>query len=208
MSAKLIPDLAVDKLIDPPKNPNAMAAADYQALLRNIREQGFLQPILAQRLPGDGDELYEIVDGCHRTSAARDLGLTHIPAVVLASDAPVETAQLLQISMNRLRGQLDLTSVATTLAELSETGVDVALSGFSESELGALLDVTVEVDPNEIDTGLLGEKPEKKEKETAFELKISLDSADELREIKRLLRKAAGRGQSMGRGLRKVLGLE
>ena len=133
-----------------------------------------------------------------------------VPAVVLPQDCPDSRVRLLQISMNRLRGQLDLTAVSETLLDLTADGLDLSLSGYSEGEITAMLDSAIPVDPNDL-AGDASFEPDgdedKPEKVTPFELKIELDSADELREVKRLLKKAGGRGKSMGEGLRKVLGL-
>ncbi len=200
-------DLAA--VAEPPSNPNSMPEGDYRRLVRNIKDEGFLQPILVRKLDPDG-EMYELIDGVHRTRAARDVGIDEVPAVVLPQDCPDSRVRLLQISMNRLRGQLDLTAVSETLLDLTADGLDLSLSGYSEGEITAMLDSAIPVDPNDL-AGDASFEPDgdedKPEKVTPFELKIELDSADELREVKRLLKKAGGRGKSMGEGLRKVLGL-
>jgi ParB-like chromosome segregation protein Spo0J len=209
---RLDPQLALARIADPPSNPNVMADGDFQRLVGNIRSEGFLQPALVRRLPGD-EPMYEIVDGVHRTRAAREVGLDDIPAVILPADYPDEKARLLQIGMNRLRGQLDLTAVADVLGELRDVpGIDVDLSGFSADEITGLLRASSDPDPNDLlgDSagGALGDDPEEDERPKAYELTVAFGSAAELTAVKKALRKVAGRGKGLDVGIKRALGLD
>lgn len=209
MTARLIPNLDIALLAEPPTNPNVMSATDFARLVKNVRQEGFLQPVLARRLEGE-EPMYEIVDGVHRTRAAREVGLDHLPVVVLPADYPLEKTRLLQIGMNRLRGQLDLTAVAETFAEMQGLELDLELSGFSDDMIAGLLrtrDTSVEDllgdGIGDTDLGDADDKPAK-----AFELTVAFASAQELKDVKKALRKQAGRGRDLGVGLKRALGLE
>lgn len=133
----MTPYLALDEIrVSGGSNPNVVSAVQYTALVHSIRHNGFLQPLLVRAHVGGG---YEVVDGHHRLRAAKEVGLAGVPAVVVeASDSEAAIAML---SLNRLRGELDLSSVATILSALAEDGFpDLTLSGFNGGEISALLD--------------------------------------------------------------------
>jgi len=199
-----------------------MRPHEYELLVGAIRAEGFLQPVLVRDLlpPGSSaadardpaSRLYEIVDGVHRCRAARDANLSHVPAVVLPMDYPEEKARLLQIGMNRLRGELDLVAVGETLAELSELvpDLDLALSGFTEAEVDGLLAAQSPINPNDLlGDGMDAPDPADAQPEAAvFMLEIPLDSAAELKAAKKSLRRAGGKGnRDLAKGLRAALGL-
>ena len=94
-------------LRDADENPNKMEPEQLSMLAEAIRRKGFLQPILVRRVEGQ----YEIIDGHHRTRAAREVGLTEIPCLV-ATNCSDEDAAALRIGMNRFRGELDLAGTA------------------------------------------------------------------------------------------------
>ena len=59
-----------------------MTSVQFQALVRVIREHGFLQPILVRHVTDSGGGSYfEIVDGHHRVLAAQELGIQDVPMV-------------------------------------------------------------------------------------------------------------------------------
>lgn len=132
----------LDDLRDPPgRNPNQMPVGEFESLVRAIAEYGFLQPCLARRVAGG----IEIIDGIHRSLAARRAGLTSVACVVLPSCTD-EQARLLRIAMNRLRGALDYGVVTDEFRWLSEQGVGLELltmTGFDAGEIQALLDSTL-----------------------------------------------------------------
>lgn len=199
-------DLAA--MADPESNPNSMPDADYQVLVRAIRENGFLQPVLLLELGGG---LREIVDGVHRVRAAREVGLDRVPAIVLPEGTPRERAKILQVGMNRLRGELDLVKVAGTLGELLDGDWDVSLSGFDGDQIRGLLDAMEPPNTDDFDDGMSGDSaPGSGDGEGAtFTLEILLDTAAELKAAKKALRKAGGRGnKDLAVGLRAALGLE
>ena len=185
-------DIPVGALKAPTTNPNHLDAAKFEALKSVIARYGFLQPILVRRD-------MTIVDGVHRVEAAKALGLATVPAVV--QDLDEAGARLLQISMNRLRGELDLGEVASSLQVLEGLGVELdvlTLTGYSAGEVESLLraldtpapeprDASVPNVPD-LDEGILNPKP--------FVLELTFATRKELADVKKALRKAAGGGRS------------
>ena len=102
------------------KNPNVMGTEDFQALVRGIREHGFLIPLLVY----PAGEKFVIIDGVHRFDAAREVGLEEVTAVVLDNPSPAKV-RILRLALNRLRGQLDNTVVAQDLMWVREQDPDL-----------------------------------------------------------------------------------
>ncbi len=121
--ADLIPDGA---------NPRRISDGELEALTRSIQEFGFVDPIIARR------EDRTVISGHQRLLAARRLGHTEVPAVLL--DISRDNAHLLNLALNKISGSWDEELLARLLAELQDVpNVDVSLSGFGEDEIAKLL---------------------------------------------------------------------
>lgn len=195
----------LDKLEDAPTNANRMSDTRFRSLVERIRELGFLQPILVEPT---SNGRFRIVDGHHRVRAARDLGLTEVPAVVEAFDAL--TSRATALGMNRDRGEIDLAIAAEELVVLAEAGwsmSDMALAGFSEVEAADLL-ATLEHDDEAVLAGASTVVPQEESDAPAsrWTLEIPFDDLSVMTKAKRALKKAGGK--DMARGLLRVLGLE
>jgi hypothetical protein len=203
-----IPDtvlLALREIADPAENPNAMPDDRFALLVNEIREAGFLQPVLVRSLSGGG---YEVVDGVHRLRAARSLGMEHVPCVrVDLSDA---RASLVQIGMNKLRGELDLSAVARTVADLANLGTgrdELTLTGFTTEELDDMIRLASGADLDPL-AGMQGDAPPADEPppvEKPFTMELRFETAAELKRAKAGLRKAGGKGSDLGAGLLRLL---
>lgn len=197
--------LALVDVHDPAKNPNHMPEDRFRLLVAAIRERGFLQPILAR--PDPSSSGYIIIDGFHRCRAARILGMTEVSAVVVESEEA--GAAILQIGMNRLRGELNLSEVADTLAELARTGTDVealTVTGFSDEEIRELLNVSTGVTEPEMLGGAFNEGRDDVEDastkvERPFTLELRFKEAKDLKLARAKLRKAVGKGGDLADGL-------
>jgi ParB-like chromosome segregation protein Spo0J len=151
-----------------------------------------------------------IVDGEHRWRAAREVGLAEVPCVV--GDFNEKTAKLLQIGMNRLRGELDLGAVGRTLQELADGGAELdelLTSGYTADEVDGLL-AAMRPDPEDLtDVGAVGgTEPEERgaaddSSGKAWELKITLESRKELQAVRKKLNRLGGR--DLRKGLLKAL---
>jgi ParB family transcriptional regulator, chromosome partitioning protein len=99
-------------------DPTALAA-----LTASIRERGVLEPVLVRRI----ERGYELVAGERRTRAAREAGLTHVPAIVLDLD----DREALEISIMENLQREDLNAVEETEAvlQLLELSLEIDRAG-------------------------------------------------------------------------------
>lgn len=123
----------VETLIPYARNPRTHAEGQIAKIAASIVEYGWTNPILIDGASG-------IIAGHGRLAAARKLGLVEVPVIELAH---LTTAQkrALVIADNRLAldAGWDEEMLALELADLSEAGVDLALTGFEDVEIDALL---------------------------------------------------------------------
>lgn len=84
-------EIAVAEIRPNPYQPRThFSETELRDLAQSIKEQGVLQPVLVVRGKEGG---YELVSGERRLRAVRQLGWTHIPAVVKAAAGPQEMAE-------------------------------------------------------------------------------------------------------------------
>ena len=119
--------LPVDEVHPNPRQPRRRFEPEaHQGLSDSIRAQGVVQPVLVRPRPAGG---YELIAGERRWRAAREAGLTAVPAVVRAADD--RDTLLLGLVENVAREQLSaveearayallLDEFALSLGELSE----------------------------------------------------------------------------------------
>ncbi|AOX99862.1 site-specific DNA-methyltransferase [Jeongeupia sp. USM3] len=123
----------VKALIPYARNPRTHSEAQIAKIAASIVEYGWTNPVLV-----DGDN--GIIAGHGRLAAARKLGLDQVPVIELTH---LTTAQkrALVIADNRLAldAGWDEEMLALELAELSEAGYELALTGFENIEIDALL---------------------------------------------------------------------
>jgi hypothetical protein len=120
-----------------PWNPNVVPEHIMRALVENIREVGFVQPILVRPVEADdmGRDL-EVVDGEHRFRAAQDAGLTH--TLVISQELSDDDARVQTLALNHLRGEMDPVDTAALVQALEQTkGLpEVArVTGYTAEEL-------------------------------------------------------------------------
>lgn len=127
---------------------NSRTHSDEQVaqIAASIREFGWTNPILV-----DGDN--GIIAGHGRLAAARKLGLTEIPVIVLDHLTDAQKRALV-IADNKLalNAGWDVELLSSEIEGLGEDGFDLSLLGFNEDELAALLVDKTEglVDPDDI----------------------------------------------------------
>jgi hypothetical protein len=199
-------------MVEPPSNPNRMPEAVFQRLRKAIGREGFNAAILARELGGG---LVEIIDGCHRVQAARDLGIQEIPAWVYPEGACDDAkAKALQIGYNAMVGEPDLTAVARAMEEFSLVDLGlVELAGYSALDADALIAALqpISLDDLASDPEPAGPAdPEDKPAPTGkpVQLVIDLASKAELKAVKAALRKAGGGSKDLADGLRALVGCE
>jgi len=138
--------IAVEAIREFEGNPRLNDGA-VDGVAASIREFGFKVPILV-------DRENVIVAGHTRVKAARQLGMTEVPAV-RADDLTPEQIRAFRIADNKLHelSEWNFDLLPAELEELQALDVDLSLLGFSEDELAKLLDAGVKdglCDPDDV----------------------------------------------------------
>ncbi|WP_321471449.1 DNA methyltransferase [uncultured Paludibaculum sp.] len=120
---------ALDRLVPYARNPRTHSPEQVAQIAASITEFGFNNPILVDSAAG-------VIAGHGRLQAARKLGLTEVPVIVLDHlDENARRAFL--IADNRL-GELagwDSEMLALELKGLADAGFDSTLAGFDQKEI-------------------------------------------------------------------------
>ena len=123
----------VETLIPFARNPRTHSEAQVAKLAASIVEFGWTNPLLV-------DGSHGIIAGHGRLAAARKLGLSEVPVIELGHLSPSQKRAYV-IADNRLAldAGWDEEMLAAELAELTESGYDLTLTGFSNEEIEDLL---------------------------------------------------------------------
>ncbi|MBM4024825.1 MAG: hypothetical protein FJ280_05375 [Planctomycetes bacterium] len=113
-----IKQVALNKLVPHPGNPNRMSRANFNKLVRNIERTGRYEPLVVRACPGRRG-FFQIISGHRRCEALRRLGHKTAGAVVWKVDD--EQTDLLLATLNRLGGRDNLEKKLTLLRRLSAT---------------------------------------------------------------------------------------
>jgi len=107
-------------------NPNAVAPPEMKLLRHSIELDGYTQPIVVWQT---GDDEYEVIDGFHRHKVGLDLGLTHLPVVVVNQDRLDRGDRIAStIRHNRARGKHQV-------GQMSEIVVELARRNWSDAKI-------------------------------------------------------------------------
>ena len=138
MFSALVEYWPLDRLIPHARNARTHSEAQVAQIAGSIAEFGFVNPVLV------GDDGV-IVAGHGRVLAARKLGLSEAPVIVLAHLSPTQRRALM-IADNRIADNAgwDDEMLAAELAALRDEDVDLGLLGFDDAELERLLDGSAE----------------------------------------------------------------
>lgn len=98
-------------------NPNSVAPPEMKLLRLSIEADGYTQPVVVWEVePG----AYEVVDGFHRYRIAKELGLSHLPAVVINQDRTERNDRIAStIRHNRARGKHQVGQMSEIVQELA-----------------------------------------------------------------------------------------
>ena len=133
----------ITELVPDPRNARTHPKKQITQIMQSIRAFGFTNPILA-------DEVGNIVAGHGRLRAAKEMGLTEVPVIVLAglSDAQKKALRLADNKI-ALNAGWDVEILKLELADLSlpEVDIDLSLTGFSPGEIDVVL--TESEDPDD-----------------------------------------------------------
>jgi DNA modification methylase len=123
----------IDRLVPSVRNARTHSRAQVAEIAGSIRDFGFANPVLV-------GEAGDVIAGHGRLAAARQLGLSEVPVIIL--DALTETQRRqLMLADNRIAQNAgwDLEMLKLELQDLSSVGVDLSALGFSKSELARAL---------------------------------------------------------------------
>lgn len=151
--SRTVEDRAVGSLKPYPGNPRKHSAQQLQKIERSIVRFGFTSPVLI-------DEDSAIIAGHARVEAAKSLGLTTVPVLVLRGLSTAERRAYI-IADNRLAelagwDEEKLREEVNAILDL-EPDFDLELTGFAGGELEALLEAIEGNGTNEDDVPVLRE---------------------------------------------------
>lgn len=97
-------------------NPNSVAPPEMALLRRSIEADGFTQPIVVWEVDGG----FEVIDGFHRHLVGKEMGLSHLPVVVVNDESTDRGDRIAStIRHNRARGKHKIGSMSDIVVELS-----------------------------------------------------------------------------------------
>ena len=108
--------VAPSQLVDAVYNPNKMTPEQYDALKESIREHGFVEPVVVQKIG------MRIIGGHHRVRAIKELSIEagttvpRIPCVVL--DVDDATAKRLNLKLQHIHGAPDARLLGELLVDI------------------------------------------------------------------------------------------
>lgn len=113
-------------------NPRQISNDDMASLVNSIREFGMVEPVVVNK-----DN--HVVGGHQRLIACKQLSIDTVPVVYV--DLPKKKEKILNLALNRIHGDWNMDKLAVVLEELKmDDGDDLSLTGFSEIEIGEILD--------------------------------------------------------------------
>ena len=126
----------IEALIPYVNNSRTHSDEQVAQIAASVREFGWTNPILVDGQNG-------IIAGHGRLAAARKLGLTEVPVIVLDHLSEAQKKALV-IADNKLASNAgwDDEMLRLELGDLQEMGFDATIAGFTTEELDALLNVT------------------------------------------------------------------
>lgn len=97
-------------------NPNTVAPPEMKLLRISIESDGFTQPIVVWQTDGG----YEVIDGFHRHLVGKEMGLSHLPVVIVNQERTDKGDRIAStIRHNRARGKHQITGMSEIVQELS-----------------------------------------------------------------------------------------
>ena len=151
----------IDSLIPYANNSRTHSDAQVSQVAASIKEFGFTNPVLI-------DEQGGIIAGHGRVMAAKKLGLTEVPCVVLDGLSEAQKkAYIIADNKLALNSGWDADMLKVEMERLGELGFDLSLTGFDDIELGGIFDG----EDGELGGGLDSEKYTDKIETPIYEIK-------------------------------------
>jgi len=109
--------IEIDRVFANDYNPNSVAPPEMALLRISIESDGFTQPIVTW---AHEDGTFEVIDGFHRHLVGRQLGMTHLPIVIVNADRTDKGDRIAAtIRHNRARGKHKVDAMSDIVLELS-----------------------------------------------------------------------------------------
>lgn len=109
--------ISADEVTANDYNPNKVAPPEMELLRLSIESDGFTQPIVVWANEGK----YEVIDGFHRHLVGKEMGLSHLPCVVVNESSTGRNDRIAStIRHNRARGKHQISSMSDIVVELSK----------------------------------------------------------------------------------------
>lgn len=121
--------IAIEQLIPADYNPRLIDSKELEKLKRSIREHGFVEPVVVNKD-------MTIIGGHQRIKAAKELGYSEVPCVIV--DLPKNKEKTLNLALNRISGEWDDEKLQVILSQMDEE--DRQLTGFDPEEISKQLD--------------------------------------------------------------------
>lgn len=102
-------NLPVELLLPNPNNPNRMGDKEFNLLVDNMKQVGFVDPAFVRPHPTKAGH-YQIIGGHHRIEAAKFLGFKEVPVTVTNDpDMTEELEEFQLVRMNVIHGNIQPT---------------------------------------------------------------------------------------------------
>lgn len=151
---KYEPAIPTDNLIPNDWNPNEMSPQTFERLRKEIREQGFKDPLYCRPHPKQEGK-YEIIDGENRWRAGMEEGMTHFPCLIDEIN-DWDEATFRTYMLNNLKGEINEVKLAVLVQNWREKGLGTSViftrTGIRAHKQKALLSM---LRPRDVSEGVL-----------------------------------------------------
>lgn len=129
-------------------NPRVIDSIELEKLKNSIRYHGFVEPIVVNKD-------MTIIGGHQRVRAAKDIGMTKVPAVIV--DLTKEKERTLNIALNKISGQWDEEKLRQMLLAMNDE--ERRMTGFDAEEITKQLDQMMNPEEDDYDPNAETVKP-------------------------------------------------
>lgn len=130
--------VSMDKIRPNDWNPNEMRNEEFDFLVENFEDLGFVQPLLIAPLTDDPDEFeYSIIDGEHRFLAMEFLEELEVPCII--RDIDVDEQMFQTVRMNKIKGTMNQQKIMSMVNHLMDTrSIEEVAAGLAYSDVSEL----------------------------------------------------------------------
>lgn len=115
-------------------NPRSISQAMLEKLKKGLQEFGCVQPIVANKATATIKGNAKVVGGHQRLTAARALGWTEIPCIII-NEPSEKREKALNLALNKISGEWQFDKLGELLSELDDGEFDIEFTGFDSMEI-------------------------------------------------------------------------